>query len=54
MLKEKSKQFKVSTNKSKLKHDLWLIDDYLQQKKNRGVKKNFLLIIYGLRLLNNF
>ena len=39
MFKEKSKQFKVSPNKSKLDTILWFIENYLPQKKNRGVQK---------------
>ena len=39
MFKEKSKQFKVSPNKSKLDQVLWFIENYLPQKKNRGVQK---------------
>ena len=39
MLEEKSKQFKVSANKSKLDHVLWFIENYLPQKKNRGFQK---------------
>ena len=38
MFKEKSKQFKVSPNKSKLDQVLWFIENYLP-KKNRGVQK---------------
>ena len=39
MFKEKSKQFKVSSNKSKLDQVLWFIENYLPQKKNRAVQK---------------
>ncbi len=39
MFKEKSKQFKVSPNKSNLDQVLWFIENYLPQKKNRGVQK---------------
>ncbi|MCR8540546.1 MAG: hypothetical protein JJ848_009370 [Prochlorococcus marinus CUG1439] len=39
MFKEKSKQFKASTNKSKLDKVLWLIENYLPQKKVRVGKK---------------
>ena len=41
MFKEKSKKLKVSTNKSKLDQILWFIENYLPQKKNRSVQKNF-------------
>ena len=40
MFKEKSKQFKVSPNKSMLDQFLWFIENYLPQKKDRGVQKN--------------
>ncbi len=41
MFKEKSKQFKVSPNKSNLDQVLWFIENYLPQKKNRGTKRKF-------------
>ncbi len=43
MFKEKSKQFKVSPNKSKLDQVLWVIENYLPQKKVRGVQKKVLI-----------
>ena len=39
MFKKKHKQFNNSPNKSKLDQILWFIENYLPQKKNRGVKK---------------
>ena len=39
MFKEKSKQFSVSSNKSKLDQILWFVENYLPQKKDRGVQK---------------
>ena len=39
MFKDKSKQFIVSANKSKLDQVLWFIENYLPQKKNRGLQK---------------
>ena len=39
MFKEKSKQSKVSTKKSKLDQVLWFIENFLPQKKNRVVQK---------------
>ena len=39
MFKEKSKQFKVLPKKSKLDQVLWFIENYLPQKKNRGVQR---------------
>ena len=43
MLKDKSKQFKVSPNKSKLDQVLWFIENYLPQKKNRSIQKKFFI-----------
>ena len=40
MFKKKYKQFNNSPNKSKLDQFLWFIENYLPQKKDRGVKKN--------------
>ena len=39
MLKKKYKQIKTSPNKSNLDQLLWLIENYLPQKKDRGVQK---------------
>ena len=39
MFKKKHKQFNNLPNKSKLDQVLWFIENYLPQKKNRGVKK---------------
>ena len=43
MFKKKYKQFNNSTNKSKLDQVLWFIENYLPQKKNRGVQKKLYL-----------
>ena len=43
MFKEKSKQFKVSSNKSNLDQVLWFIENYLPQKKDRGIQKKVFL-----------
>ena len=40
MFKKKYKQFNNSLNKSKLDQVLWFIENYLPQKKDRGVQKN--------------
>ena len=40
MFKKKYKQFNSSTNKSKLDQVIWFIENYLPQKKDRGVQKN--------------
>ena len=39
MFKKKHKQFNNLPNKSKLDQVLWFIENYLPQKKNRGVQK---------------
>ena len=39
MFKKKYKEFNNSPNKSKLDQVLWFIENYLPQKKDRGVKK---------------
>ena len=43
MFKKKYNQFNNSTNKSKLDQVLWFIENYLPQKKDRGVKKKLYL-----------
>ena len=40
MFKKKYNQFNKSNNKSKLDQVLWFIENYLPQKKDRGVQKN--------------
>ena len=47
MFKKKNKQIKIAPNKSNLEQVLWFIENYLPQKKDRGVKKK--LYIYGLK-----
>ena len=39
MIKNEYNQFNNSTNKSKLDQVLWFIENYLPQKKDRGVQK---------------
>ena len=39
MFKKKNKQIKTSTYKSNLDQVLWFIENYLPQKKDRGVQK---------------
>ena len=39
MFKKKNKEIKTSTNKSNLDQVLWFIENYLPQKKDRGVQK---------------
>ena len=43
MLKKKYKQFNNIPNKSKLDQVLWLIENYLPQKKDRGVQKKMFI-----------
>ena len=43
MFKKKYKQFKSSQNKSNLDQVLWFIENYLPQKKNRGVQKKWFM-----------
>ena len=40
MFKKKYKQIKISPNKSNLDQVLWFMENFLPQKKNRGVQKN--------------
>ena len=39
MFKKKNKQIKTAHNKSSLEKVLWFIENYLPQKKDRGVQK---------------
>ena len=39
MFKKKNKQIKTSPNKSNLDQVLWFMENYLPQKKDRGVQK---------------
>ena len=39
MFKKKNKQIKIAPNKSNLEKVLWFIENYLPQKKDRGVQK---------------
>ena len=43
MFKNKSKKFKDSFNKSKLDQVLWLIENYLPQKKDRIIQKKLFM-----------
>ncbi len=54
MFKEKSKQFKVSPNKSKLDKILWFIENYLPQKKDRGVRKKVFINNIELETIKQF
>ena len=46
LFKKKYKQFKSSPNKSNVDQVLWFIENFLPQKKDRGVQKK--LYIYNL------
>ena len=54
MFKEKSKQFKVSSNQSKLDQVLWFIENYLPQKKDRGLQKNLYMDNLEAETINKF
>ena len=41
MFKKKKKQIKTAPNNSNLDQVLWFIENYLPQKKDRGVQKKF-------------
>ena len=43
MLRKKYKQFNNMPNKSKLDQFLWFIENYLPQKKDRGVQKKMFM-----------
>ena len=40
MFTKKNKQLKTAPNKSNLDQVLWFIENFLPQKKNRGIQKN--------------
>ena len=42
MFKKKNKQIKTSPNKSNLDQVLWFIENFLPQKKNRGLKNLYI------------
>ena len=46
MFKNKYKQIKTSPNKSNLDQVLWFIENFLPQKKSRGVQKNSARVIF--------
>ena len=43
LFKKNSKEFKEVSNKSKLDQVLWLMENYLPQKKDRGVQKKLFM-----------
>ena len=54
MFKNKHKQFNASPNKSKLDQVLWFIENYLPQKKDRGVQKKFYIDNLKTKTINKF
>ena len=54
MFKKKYKQFKSSPNKSNLDQVLWFIENYLPQKKDRGVQKKSFMDNLEAETINKF
>ena len=54
MFKKKYKQIKTSPNKSNLDQVLWFIENYLPQKKDRGVQKKLYLNNLEADTINKF
>ena len=54
MFKGKHKQFKSRYNKSKLDQVLWFIENYLPQKKDRGVQKKLFMDILEAGTIKKF
>ena len=54
MFKKKYKQFKSSPNKSNLDQVLWFIENYLPQKKDRGVQKNLYMNNFEAEIFKKF
>ena len=54
MFEEKSKQFRVSPNKSKLDQILWVLEKYLPQKKNRGFPKKTFMNNLKIEIIRQF
>jgi len=54
MFKKKNKQIKTSSNKSNLDQILWLIENYLPQKKDRGVQKKLYMDKLKVETINIF
>ena len=54
MFKKKYNQFNNSTNKSKLDQVLWFIENYLPQKKDRGVQKKLDIDNLGAETIKKF
>ena len=54
MFKKKNKQIKTSPNKSNLDQVLWFIENYLPQKKDRGVQKKSFMDNLEAETINKF
>ena len=54
MFQDKSKQFKESLNKSKLDQFLFLVENYLPQKKERGFQKKLYINALEAKILKLF
>ena len=54
MFTKKNKQIKTSQNKSNLDQVLWFIENYLPQKKDRGVKKKLYMDILEAETIKIF
>ena len=54
MFKKKYKQLNNSPNKSKLDQVLWFIENYLPQKKDRGVQKKLYISNSEAETINKF
>ena len=54
MFKKKNKQIKTLPNKSNLDQVLWFIENFLPQKKNRGVQKNLHMDNLEAEIINKF
>ena len=54
MFKKKNKQIKTTPNKSNLDQVLWFIENYLPQKKDRGVQKKLYMDNLEVETINIF
>ena len=54
MFKKKYKQFNKSSNKSKLDQVLWFIENYLPQKKDKGVQKKLYMDKLEAEIIKKF
>ena len=54
MIKNEYNQFNNSTNKSKLDQVLWFIENYLPQKKDRGVQKKLYMDNLEVQTIKKF